>query len=83
MNFQSPEIVSKIEYYGEKADIWALGIVFFVMLCGKFPFKGINDVDLFKKIKKGNINFPDFINEDIKRLILKILKYNSDERPTT
>ena len=83
MNFQSPEIVSKIEYYGEKADIWALGIVFFVMLCGKFPFKGINDVDLFKKIKKGNIDFPDFINEDIKRLILKILKYNSNERPTT
>ena len=82
MNFQSPEIVSKTEYYGEKADIWALGIVFFVMLCGKFPFKGINDSDLFKKIKKGNIDFPGFISESIKKLILKILRPNPNDRPT-
>jgi len=53
------------------------------MLCGKFPFKGINDVDLFKKIKKGNIDFPNFFNEDTKRLILRILKYNPIERPST
>ena len=71
-----------MEYYGEKADIWALGIVFFVMLCGKFPFKGINDSDLFKKIKKGNIDFPGFISESIKKLILKILRPNPNDRPT-
>ena len=82
-SYMAPEIVSKLEYSGPPADIWALGILLYVILCGKFPFKGINDVDLFKKIKKGNIDFPDFINEDIKRLILKILKYNSNERPTT
>lgn len=69
MFLKSPEIVSKTEYFGEKADIWALGIVLYVILCGKFPFKGINDIDLFKKIKKGNIEFPNFLNEEIKRLI--------------
>ena len=52
------------------------------MLCGRFPFKGINDQDLFKKIKKGTIDFPNFISEDIKKLILKILRPNPSDRPT-
>lgn len=36
----SPEIVSKEDYYGKPADIWALGILLFVMLHGYYPFKG-------------------------------------------
>lgn len=47
----APEIVSKIEYCGKKADVWALGIVLYVLLCGKFPFKGNTDSELFKKIR--------------------------------
>lgn len=42
-SYMSPEIVSKIEYVGSKADIWALGILLYVMLQGKFPFKGVSD----------------------------------------
>ena len=53
--------MSKIEYIGQKADIWALGVCLYVMLVGKFPFKGVNDNDLFKKIKKVKI-FKIFIN---------------------
>jgi MAP/microtubule affinity-regulating kinase len=37
----APEIVSRQEYRGDKADIWALGIVLFALLQGCFPFKGI------------------------------------------
>jgi serine/threonine protein kinase len=36
----SPEIVSKLYYEGFMADIWAIGVVLFVMLSGDFPFKG-------------------------------------------
>ena len=39
-SYMSPEIVSKKEYFGFPADIWALGIVLYVILCGSFPFKG-------------------------------------------
>lgn len=39
----APEIVQKKEYRGEAADIWALGVMMFVMLLGYFPFKGSSD----------------------------------------
>jgi serine/threonine protein kinase len=53
-----------------------------VILCGKFPFKGINDTDLFKKIKKCKIDFPTHLSEDSKRLINRILKVAPNERPS-
>jgi len=50
--YMSPEIVEKKSHSYFKADIWALGIVLYALLSGKFPFKGENNKDLFSKIKK-------------------------------
>lgn len=61
----APEIIKKGAYYGTRADCWSLGILLYVMLCGKFPFKGkdpfvsalnflgYSDNDLYDKIIKG------------------------------
>lgn len=46
-SYMAPEIVSKIEYSGPPADIWALGVLLFALLCGKFPFRGQNDKELY------------------------------------
>jgi MAP/microtubule affinity-regulating kinase len=46
----APEIVSKKEYSGPPADVWALGVLYYALLHGKFPFKGANDKELFRKI---------------------------------
>ena len=35
----APEITNKIPYFGEPADMWALGILLYLMLYGKFPFR--------------------------------------------
>jgi serine/threonine protein kinase len=43
----APEIVSKIEYAGAPADIWALGVLLYALLTGKFPFRGENNTDLY------------------------------------
>ena len=54
----SPEIVNRNNYsFG--ADIWALGVVLYKMICGVFPFKGNDDKELYKKINKGK---PDYLN---------------------
>ena len=39
-SYMSPEIATKKDYHGWHADVWALGVLLFVFLCGKFPFKG-------------------------------------------
>ena len=40
-NYIAPEIIKKNSYYGDRSDCWSLGILLYVILCGKFPFKGI------------------------------------------
>lgn len=39
-SYMGPEIVNKKEYTGPPADIWALGVLLYALLCGTFPFKG-------------------------------------------
>lgn len=38
--FMSPELIKKVPYMGEKADIWALGVMLYLLLVGKYPFRG-------------------------------------------
>lgn len=39
-NYMSPEIILKKDYYGGPSDVWALGVMLFVICAGYFPFKG-------------------------------------------
>lgn len=54
----SPEIVSKKDYLGAPSDIWACGILFYVLLFGKFPFKSSFEKELYRKIQKGDLQIP-------------------------
>ena len=56
VHYMAPEIWKK--GYNEKCDVWASGIVLYILLCGYPPFSGINNDDLVKKIKLGNFKFP-------------------------
>lgn len=51
-SYMAPEIVSKIEYSGPPADVWALGVLLYALLCGRFPFKGQSDKELYTNICK-------------------------------
>ena len=55
----APEIVSRKEYRGDKADMWACGVVMYVLLTGYFPFKSQNEKGLFRKITKGIYPVPE------------------------
>lgn len=52
-HYISPEIISKGGYTGQAADIWAVGVVMYKLLEGSFPFRGMNDKILYRKIFRG------------------------------
>lgn len=79
-SYMAPEIASKKDYFGPPVDVWALGIILYVMTCGMFPFKGIDDKELYKNIVNCEYEVLGNVNPTLKRLIHKILKYDPLER---
>ena len=74
--YMAPEIIAKREYLGTSADIWALGVLFYMMLSGKFPFASKYDQELYKKILNGSYSIPEGMNSNARRLIRKMLAFN-------
>jgi len=79
-SYMAPELASKKDYYGHSTDIWAAGILLYVILAGYFPFKDPNEKELFRKITRGQYDFSSHMSEDAKSLIKKMLRMNPLER---
>ena len=48
--FIAPEVIDK--KYDEKCDIWSLGIILYIMLCGLPPFNSQVESEIYEKIKR-------------------------------
>ena len=72
--YLAPEIVLDGGYEGYWSDIWSLGVLLYSMACGTVPFKANNISELHKAILIGKYGFPEFLNEDIKDLIRKMMQ---------
>lgn len=80
-SYMAPEIVGRKEYAGPPVDIWAAGVLLFVLLTGNFPFRGSSDKDLYKSILKGHVVYPEYISNNAKGLISKMLALDPNRRP--
>ena len=79
----SPEMLQRIPFNPFQADIWALGITFFYMATGCFPFPANSYDELFQMIKIGHIDFLNIeIDPNIKLLIQKMTSKNPKLRPS-
>ena len=78
--YAPPEMLSKLKYDPLKADVWSLGIVLFAMLAGYLPFDDDNTDKLYEKIIEGDFQFPEWIGEEIKDLLSKIICKNPENR---
>ena len=73
--YMAPEVITG--NYNEKCDIWACGVILYIMLCGKPPFYSQNEEELKKNIcsMKYTFDYPEFkkVSYDAIDLIKKIL----------
>jgi MAP/microtubule affinity-regulating kinase len=81
-SYMSPEIVARKEYYGPPADVWALGVLLFVMLSGVYPFKGRDDKDLYRKIIKGQFEVPQVVAAAPRAMIHRMMSIDPSRRPS-
>lgn len=81
-SYMAPEIIQKQNYIAQYADVWSLGILLYTMLCGAFPFKAVNENELYSKITKGIYSFPEHLSGSVCALIRKILVITPFERPS-
>ena len=83
-SYMAPEIVNKEKYIAQYSDIWSLGVLFYSMLYGRFPFKANAQEDLFKVINDAKVEFPEDIevNDKIKKLLKKIFVVVPTQRPS-
>jgi calcium-dependent protein kinase len=72
--------------YDHSSDLWSLGVIMYVVLCGYPPFYGETDADVLAKVRLGNFSFnaADWksVSEDAKNLIRMLLKMNPRDRYT-
>ena len=81
-NYMPPEIAYKKPYFGDKADLWSLGILIYKMFCADFPFKGKTEKDLYKYIKKGTFTLASYTPDYIKRIIYNLIEVDPYRRIT-
>ncbi|XP_069098739.1 serine/threonine-protein kinase DCLK2 isoform X3 [Pleurodeles waltl] len=85
--YVAPEIIAETGY-GLKVDIWAAGVITYILLCGFPPFRSENNLqeDLFDQILVGKLEFPspywDSITDCAKELIGLMLQVNVEARYT-
>jgi len=84
-SYVAPEILSA-QRYGLAVDMWSLGVIAYILLCGYAPFADPHQPTLFKKIKRGMFFFDspqwDNISSDAKDLVQRMLTVNPRERIT-
>lgn len=77
--FTAPEVL-KGEEYSYPADWWSFGIMMYDMLVGETPFSGNNRTKIFNKILKTKLNIPDYLSEDAKDLLRKLINKKPEKR---
>ncbi|XP_047011681.1 calcium/calmodulin-dependent protein kinase type 1B isoform X2 [Ictalurus punctatus] len=81
--YVAPELLQE-KTYGKEIDLWAVGVISFIMLCGYPPFYDDNDTELYKQIIQAEFEFDspywDDISHSAKDFIVHLLQKDPKKR---
>ncbi|KAJ3275642.1 hypothetical protein HDV01_007645 [Terramyces sp. JEL0728] len=83
--YVAPEVLKR-QGYGNQVDLWSLGVITYILLCGYPPFFDQKNAELFKKIMAGKYQFDhpwwDHISERAKDFVRRLLVVDIKKRYT-
>ena len=81
--YMAPEIVEE-QVYDEKVDSWSVGVITYILLSGRPPFKGKTKAEIFHSIINNDLAFDhqiwNMISSEAKDFIIKALIKEKDDR---
>ncbi|KAK0396448.1 hypothetical protein QR680_001720 [Steinernema hermaphroditum] len=80
--YAAPEVFEGQNYTGPEIDVWSLGVVLYVLICGVLPFEGSNLQILRERVLSGRFRVPFFMSIDCENLIRRMLKVDPSKRIT-
>jgi len=82
--YVAPEVLNR--EYTKSCDIWSIGVITYILLCGYPPFYGDTDNQIFDQVRTGRFDFPspdwDNISDSAKNFIVSLLKRDPSKRLT-
>ncbi|XP_029115809.1 SNF-related serine/threonine-protein kinase [Scleropages formosus] len=78
--YSAPEILLGDEYDAPAVDIWSLGVILFMLVCGQPPFQEANDSETLTMIMDCKYTVPNHISSECKDLINRMLQRDPKRR---
>ncbi|KAK0140240.1 Serine/threonine-protein kinase 33 [Merluccius polli] len=83
--YMAPEVINGHEY-SQQCDVWSIGVIMYMLLCGEAPFISSSEEKLFEKIKRGELTFAgsvwDTISDAAKTVLSCLLRVDPAHRIT-
>ncbi len=80
--YVAPEVLSR--EYTKSCDIWSIGVITYILLCGYPPFYGDTDNQIFDQVRTARFDFPspdwDGISDSAKNFICSLLRRDPTKR---
>ena len=78
----APEVLANS--YDEKCDLWSIGVILYILLCGYPPFNGANDEQIINNVKAGKFRTDEeewqTISKEAVDLVNKLLAFEPKNR---
>jgi len=82
-SYVAPEVLNA-SGYGKEVDMWSIGVITYILLCGFPPFYGDTVPEIFEQIMEANFDYPEeywgSVSKDAKDFINKLLVVEPEKR---